>query len=89
MLRENTSKLLSNKILTLFLTEVLLWPKRQYTEIVVDFFNNPIGVLDKKSRLYFFTKYEQNQILKFFNMSRRKRKEYIKDLIKKAEEENK
>ena len=84
-IRVNTSNLLSNKILTLFLNQELKWPKDKYTEIVVDLFNTPIGVLNKRSRLRFFSKYEQTQILNFFKMSNRKRKELLKELTKEAE----
>lgn len=79
-MRVNTSSLLSNKTLILFLTKHLGWPKYKYTEVVVDFFNNPIGVLVKGGRLYFFELEDKKQIEKFFSMSGRNRKEFLKQL---------
>jgi len=84
MIRVNTSRLLSNKELCLFAEKELHLPKRNYLEIIVDFYNKPIGLLYRtglQEKIHFLNDNQKDRIDFLCNLSARARKQYLKKLL--------
>jgi len=75
------SKVLYDKVLIEFATKVLKLPKRKYKEIVVDYFNNPIGILYNKSgdKLLFLDDDQKELVKSYISKSARERKKFLLD----------